>query len=380
MLAAAQIGPARAPLERALAQLASVFSDAGSAPITVPHLYPAEILLDLYGEDLRSRAFLFDDPVGRTELCLRPDFTVPVAQAHSTAGWDATASYAYSGAVFRRQEAGAARPVEIQQAGVETFGEADKVAADARIFALMYRGLTTLGVSAPRATIGDLAIIFAVLDALEMPDARRAALRRHVWRPARFQDLISLACNPAQPTARRADVLALAGDAPALIAQATGAAGGEELGLRTLAEITARAAALRAGAAEPRMSAADATLIAEILAVAGPADAAADRLHALTQGAGLDISDALDRFEARRAAIVDQGVPSEALTFDAAFGRSLEYYDGFVFELRTAAQTGHPPLSGGGRYDAMTTRLGADRPVPAVGAMIRPEAVLEAKP
>ena len=36
----------------------------------------------------------------------------------------------------------------------------------------------------------------------------------------------------------------------------------------------------------------------------------------------------------------------------------------------------HPPLAGGGRYDAMTVRLGAARPVPAVGGMIRPEAVL----
>ena len=38
-----------------------------------------------------------------------------------------------------------------------------------------------------------------------------------------------------------------------------------------------------------------------------------------------------------------------------------------------------PPLAGGGRYDAMTRRLGAAAPVPAVGAMIRPEAVIAAR-
>ena len=79
----------------------------------------------------------------------------------------------------------------------------DPVAADAAVFALLWRGLAALGV-APAATIGDLSIPFALLDALEMPAARRAALRRHFWRPARFQALIARACRPPAPTRRRA--------------------------------------------------------------------------------------------------------------------------------------------------------------------------------
>ena len=71
------------------------------------------------------------------------------------------------------------------------------------------------------------------------------------------------------------------------------------------------------------------------------------------------------------------------MSFDAAFGRNLEYYEGFVFEITAPADSGKqsdlPPLAGGGRYDAMTQRLGAAQPIPAVGGMIRPEALLAAR-
>ena len=51
--------------------------------------------------------------------------------------------------------------------------------------------------------------------------------------------------------------------------------------------------------------------------------------------------------------------------------------DIFVFEFRVAGGEVHPPLAGGGRYNAMTVRLGAPEAVPAIGGIIRPEAVLE---
>ena len=144
-----------------------------------------------------------------------------------------------------------------------------------------------------------------------------------------------------------------------------------------MAEIRARIASLAEEAAAPPMPATHATLISDLLAVKGPAREAAARIGALLDAAGLALSAVLDRFSARLDALEAEGIPTEGLDFDAAFGRNLEYYDGFVFELRASGGGAHPPLAGGGRYDAMTTRLGAPAPVPAVGGMIRPEAVLE---
>jgi ATP phosphoribosyltransferase regulatory subunit len=35
-----------------------------------------------------------------------------------------------------------------------------------------------------------------------------------------------------------------------------------------------------------------------------------------------------------------------------------------------------PPIATGGRYDALTTQLGAGRAVPAVGGVVRPDLVV----
>jgi ATP phosphoribosyltransferase regulatory subunit len=62
--------------------------------------------------------------------------------------------------------------------------------------------------------------------------------------------------------------------------------------------------------------------------------------------------------------------------FTAHFGRSMEYYTGFVFELRDA--TGTTELAGGGRYDNLLELLGAPRPVTAVGCALHTERLLVA--
>lgn len=380
MLKRPRIGEQYEALEQALAMLGALFADAGHDPVSVPHLFLGETMLDLYGEDLRARAFLIPDAARRNELVLRPDFTVPVALAHGQQGWEREAAYSYAGPVFRRQERGLGRPMEYVQTGIERFGDADPVMADAAVFALLWQGLDALGVR-PEATIGDLSIPFALLDALEMPSLRRAALKRHFWRPARFQALIARACNRPEPSPARKVLLAASGGrTPADSVRQLMLAAGEPVGARTADEVIARGRRLASEAAEPPMREPEARLIAEVMAVRGPALEAPDRLRRIAGAAGIGIDAAIDRLEARLAALEARGVETGRLVFDAAFGRNLEYYDGFVFEMRRAPRGAvHPPLAGGGRYDAMTTRLGAAAPVPAIGGMIRPEAVLASR-
>ena len=92
------------------ARIRAAFEAAGAVPVETDILQPAETLLDLYGEDIRARAYVTSDPV-RGELMLRPDFTVPVVQMHMANGAD-PARYTYAGEVFRKQEAGSARASE----------------------------------------------------------------------------------------------------------------------------------------------------------------------------------------------------------------------------------------------------------------------------
>jgi ATP phosphoribosyltransferase regulatory subunit len=304
-----------------------------------------------------------------------------VVRAHGAGGWDRAARYAYQGPVFRRQSPGSSRPMEYLQAGIENLGAADRAQADAQVFALVLRALQAAGAGPLTIATGDLGIIFALLDALPMPKRRRHQLRRHVWRPARFHRLIEESvAGPPAPSPLRARLIAAAnGPAAADSIAAIATESGEALGLREIDEIVARSLGLAEAAAEPPMPAEQAELIETALSVSGPAGNALARLRAMTEAAGTDIAPVLDRFEARLAALDRAGIDAAKLPFDAAFGRKLEYYEGFVFEIAATGRPDLPPLAGGGRYDAMTRRLGAVAAIPAVGAMIRPEALLAAR-
>ncbi len=69
----------------------------------------------------------------------------------------------------------------------------------------------------------------------------------------------------------------------------------------------------------------------------------------------------------------------ERISFSARFGRNMEYYTGFVFELWSRDEEGAVQIAGGGRYDTLLEQLGASRAIPAVGCAIRTERVLAAR-
>ena len=122
------------------AEMRAHFEAAGAVPVECDILQPADTLLDLYGEDIRARAYVTADPI-RGELMLRPDFTVPVVQAHMAAARNGEARYVYSGPVFRRQEVDETRPTEYLQVGFEVLGGDNPAAADAEVFATIAKVL-----------------------------------------------------------------------------------------------------------------------------------------------------------------------------------------------------------------------------------------------
>ena len=159
-LTGGRMGDGLARLAAEIARIDAGFADAGAQAVEPAALQPSGPLLGLYGEDIRARAFVTTDPV-EGELMLRPDFTVPVLRLHMQGG-AAPARYRYCGPVYRRQEPGSARPTEYLQAGVEILGEADPVAADAEVFALIREALGEVAETAAVRT-GDLSIAFAAV-------------------------------------------------------------------------------------------------------------------------------------------------------------------------------------------------------------------------
>ena len=86
------------------AALRALFEAQGAVVVEPPILQPAATLLDLYGEDIRARAYVTSDAL-RGEQMLRPDYTVPVVEMHMREGAE-PARYTYAGEVFRRHRAG----------------------------------------------------------------------------------------------------------------------------------------------------------------------------------------------------------------------------------------------------------------------------------
>lgn len=345
------------------ARLTALFVAAGAVPVEADILQPAARLLDLYGEDIRARAYVTSDPL-RGELMLRPDFTLPVVERHMAHGAD-PARYCYQGVVFRRQELDDGRPSEYLQAGYEIFDRGDPDAADAEVFSLFSGALAGIPV---RAVTGDIGILAAAVRGLATSEARKAALMRHIWRPARFRALLDRFAGRVPAPAGRAALLAAADPL---------AGAGPEIGERSREEVEARIATLRADSALPPLSAGQVELLAEVLALAGPAREALGRLRSLEAGMP-EMRDAVDRLERRLDALERRGVDTETLAFEASHGRSaMEYYDGFVFSFHGPADG--PALATGGRYDALTRVLGRGRSIPAVGGVIRPDLVVRAR-
>jgi ATP phosphoribosyltransferase regulatory subunit len=349
------------------AELSARFEAAGAVPVETPVLLPADALLDLYGEDIRGRAYVTSDAL-RGEQMLRPDFTVPVVQMHMAHGAE-PARYTYAGEVFRRQEDDHARSNEYLQVGYEVFERDNAAASDAEVFAAMQ---DALGDVAVRAATGDIGILAAAVAGLETTERRKRALARHIWRPRRFKALLERFSGRAAVPASRAALLA---------AEQPMDHGYSDIGLRSQAEVAARIDALREDAEETPISAMQVELIEALLNVRETVPNALEHIRDLAVDMPA-ISEAAYRLADRITALDARGVDVQNLDFEASYGRtSMEYYDGFVFGFYAEGRADLPPVASGGRYDALTQMLGQGREIPAVGGVIRPGILvdLEAK-
>ena len=358
----------RARIRAEADRLSAYFLAQGALPVEAAVLQPAEILLDLYGEDIRARAYVTHDPVAGEQM-MRPDFTVPVVQMHMNEGAE-PARYTYNGTVWRKQTPGSHRASEYLQVGFEVFDRSDPAASDAEVFALFSDVLAPLNL---RAATGDMGILMAAVGGLDTLASRKAALKRHIWRPRRFRQLLDRFGGTAPVPDSRAALLAMLAGTPAPKLMK---AAGRAVGLRTQAEIAARLKALQDDAAAHPISVAEVQLLEDILNLKDKSTAALAKLRRLQRDLPA-IAPALDRMEARLNALSARGIDVDQLDFEGSYGRTaLEYYDGFVFGFYAENRPDLPVIASGGRYDALTEVLGRGRSIPAVGGVIRPEFVL----
>ncbi|HEV7464405.1 MAG TPA: ATP phosphoribosyltransferase regulatory subunit [Methyloceanibacter sp.] len=375
-------------LEAQATALLEIFRRAGYEQVAPSIIQPADIFLDQIGESIRSRTYVFTDLAG-DELCLRPDLTVPVSrlylERHPSA--DRPARYCYNGPAFRFQpdRRNQAHPREFRQAGIECFGEMDREGADVEIVLLAVEAVRSAGLKKFRLRFGDIALFYALLDALSLPERWRLKLSHYFWRPPVFHALLARLASGERPNGD-GPVMALADRLAGLPSERAEELVGAYLegndlplsGNRSLSEITARlldhAADLRADPLPREV----ATVIDYYLAVSGPPQEAANRVAMIAKGAGIDLGPALYALVRRFERLEASGIDLSAGTFATEFGRDLEYYSGLVFQIEAGGERDADQIAGGGRYDGLLCHIGAPREVPAIGSAIHTERLLAA--
>ncbi|HHN72981.1 MAG TPA: ATP phosphoribosyltransferase regulatory subunit, partial [Thermopetrobacter sp.] len=176
-----------------------LFESRGFEHIRPRILQPADVFLEKSGEDIRSRTFLFTDPDGQQELCLRPDLTVPTCRYHLAVAEDPRreAKYCYRGPAFRFH--GVEDPLqadEFEQAGLEWFGYENAAAADAEVLGLALEAVRLAGLSTPRVMTGDPGLLRALLDSIDMPQRWRRRLLMRFRRPEDFRATLHAMASP----------------------------------------------------------------------------------------------------------------------------------------------------------------------------------------
>jgi ATP phosphoribosyltransferase regulatory subunit len=226
--------------------------------------------------------------------------------------------------------------------------------------------------------MGDVALFSALVTALDLAPAwKRRLIKDFNHKSSLAHDLDRLSISPSHARPEYQGVLAaLAGSDPkaahALVTDLLSIAGITAVGGRSVGEIADRfleQAALGAQTSLPKETRA---LIEKFLAISGDPDEAAAELRAFARQAfvrhaKVALDAALDLFESRTGFLAARGVDVSRIRFSTAFGRGLDYYTGYVFELHDPGARVAGQLVAGGRYDGLLTRLGSPTAIPAVG-------------
>ena len=363
-------GNERVSLKNELERLINLFEKTGSIYVEIPTLLPSDLLLDLYGEELNSRTYILNDPV-KGNLMLRPDFTVPIVQMHIKSNKE-KAQYCYSGKVWRKQDHSSLRPSEYLQVGIEFFGGYNVAKEDAKLFSIINKavGLTHL-----KIVTGDLGILRSAINGLEVNNRCKKALLRQLWRPKRFLQVLKYFSNSSSylnSDKRQLIDLLNTGKLMEKLSSIN-----PIIGFRTKKDILDRVSELSNDIEYNQLKGSDVRLLENILKISCPLSEASKNIKNLTYSHEYLKKSAI-LLENRLDCLAELDIDVKKIDFEVSFGRtSMEYYDGFVFEMGSTNKDNSIPFAQGGRYNELTKILshleGYEKSPSSVGGIIRPE-------
>jgi ATP phosphoribosyltransferase regulatory subunit len=323
-------------------------------------LLPAGPYFDLAGEEF-GRNLLLTTTNNGVEYCLRPDFTLPIAQQYLEEGMIGVASaFTYLGPIFRQQNS---TPVEFEQAGLELLGQPDADNALDQVLTFARWALAIYDITAPQVRLGGVGLFEAFLEAAQIPPAWRSRIRHRFGHPEALDRLMDRLANPEQRV-----------EAPApdsrdtvieIVTDAMLSGGLSLIGSRTPEEIADRYLEKQALESAP-IPPETVELLQNYLSVAESTSTAFERISEMCKTAGFDFDEPLYQVRNHAAALAALS-PAADVIFDASFSPRLDYYTGIVFEM---TGSDGEVLASGGEYDRMLERLGAGEPIKASGCAL----------
>ncbi len=346
-----------------IGRIATIFKKAGLKEISVPSLLNSSDLVDLYGEDLKLRAYTTSDPV-RGEQILRPDFTVPILLKHLR-GNSHQAKYFYSGNVWRRQNFKSIIPNEQYQMGFELFDskKTKSISSDVEAYLLINKILSKYKVN---SVTGDVQVLTSAINDLDISDYKKSSLKRHLWRPKRFMRLLDLYSK--QKISGRNNHLFKSAN---LLIRKEKLRGIESFyGVRTKADIKERIEILEEELSQNLIASSEKNFLLKLMRFQSSLRQAPKSMLSLSRVGGT-FRQAIENFE-HRVELLSEHINTKTVKFQVIYGlTTLEYYDGFVFGFQFDYGK-YPPIAQGGRYDSLCSTLSnKGKSICAIGSMLR---------
>jgi ATP phosphoribosyltransferase regulatory subunit len=327
-----------------------------------PTLLKAARFIETGGESLRKDLILTIDNNGDM-LCLRPEFTIPVAINHIGNNNSTPKRYACFGEVFCQRYD---KLVKFK-AGIEDLGDHNIEQADAncvinaiKMTQHFYKN-TSLQVS-----VGDQGILQGVMNALNLPKSWQKRLLRvsnnAILREKTLNDLsISQEPEDIHPLAQAGNQAEL----EKLIAKQLKSDGFSPHKGRSSKQIAARLIE-KSQLSLIKLSTSQSDSLRSFYAIDNQTDLhdAVHILKQLAQNCSINIARELAIFEHRSTLIKAANLNSE-IHYNPILKLDRDYYTGLMFHISSPYAAS--PLTKGGRYDQLLTLLGASTPIPAVG-------------
>lgn len=367
--------------ERQISRASEALTARGGGFVDFPTLLPASLVLELAGEGLRPRLFFASAPDG-SEMCLRPDLTIPAALqylADSTYD-DEPSAWACKGPVFRAPRDGEARAPEFVQIGLERFGDADIIATDVTIFLAAWSACLATDSGPMTVRLCDGGLLPAIISGADMPEVWRSALREQTAHSRAFLNILAQASgqNPTHAiTPLELELADLTFEAARDHVEKAITSGDLSLAAtRTLDDVTARLQTRAKRTLARRLAAPIAQTLYELATFkqVTTIDETLDHVVTLAARIGVDLGGWRQEWIARLAAIKAEAPDAFAnCRFDALGEEAFDYYDGMAFDI-TTSDNFQKPVATGGRYDRLVGEMsGGTRRARAVGCVIRPD-------